>query len=198
MRHCIILGTGSDIAQELRKRLEKDGWTVNGTSRSTVDLPRDRWDLLVVCQGTMEPIGKFMDCDPHEWARCIYVNAIEPLNAFRALYKTSKYDASVVFLSGPNPTKANPTYSAYAAAKALLREAAKTIQAEHTNIKVTMLRTGVVKTKFHQQTIRAGKKAANLERVTSIVAGEEPTTSHDEVYRMVMETLSQFPENEGT
>jgi hypothetical protein len=58
----------------------------------------------------------------------------------------------------------------------------------------------VVRTKIHYQTLAAGERAANLERVRGIVEGSVQTNSHDEVYRRLMleVNVNPFPLNEGT
>lgn len=197
-QHAVIIGIKSDIAKEIRARLERDGWTVNGTDRTEV-IPSDRWDLVIVCQGSMEPIGRFFECDPEEWIRASYVNAFWPLDLLRSLWPNRKSLAKVCFLGGPNLFKPTPTYTAYRAGKALLDSLVTTLNAEYPNHSFFMLNPGVVKTKIHQQTLAAGDRAANLERVRGIVSGEEPTNSHDDVYQrlMVEVNANPFPLNEG-
>lgn len=172
IKRLMIVGRGSDIAKAMRERFIRDGWLISGVG--------DRWDLALFARGTLEPIGRFVDCDPECWEESIAVNALQPLRDFRALLPSANHNASAVFFGGTNPSKAAPTYSAYASAKALLREAVKTIKAEGFN--AVMLDPGVVRTKIHDATMKAGKRAANYERVMNIVSGAEPTVTHDEVY----------------
>lgn len=79
---------------------------------------------------------------------------------------------------------ANPsmTYSAYRCGKAVLEAIVPTLNAEYPECRFHILHPGVVNTKIHQQTIKAGDAAANIERVRRIVSGEEKTITHDEVY----------------
>ena len=182
LRECLIVGAGSDIAKELRTRLERDGWRV------TTDMSA-RWDLAIFSRGTLEPIGRFVDCSLQDWEDSIVVNALQPLRDFRLIYHNRKMGATAVFFGGTNPTKDAPTYSAYAAAKALLREAVKNIAAEHNDIKAVMIDPGVVRTKIHDATLRAGKRAANYERVLDIVRGAEATVTHDAVYQKLRDAV---------
>lgn len=200
MKHAIIIGINSDIAQEIKKRLEKDGWTVSGTSRNSAAIPTERWDLCLVAQGTMEPIGAFFDTHETEWERAVMVNAFVPLMLLRRIWPNRRYGASVCFLGGPNLNKPTPTYTAYRAGKALVESLVTTLNSEYPETKFFMLHPGVVKTKIHYQTLSAGKRAANYERVMEIMYGDEPTVSHDEVYRrLALElNLNPFPELEGT
>jgi NAD(P)-dependent dehydrogenase (short-subunit alcohol dehydrogenase family) len=200
MKHCIIIGINSDIAKELKVRLERDGWTVNGTCRNKNMIPNDRWDLCIVCQGTMEPIGHFFDCEQFDFEYSVAVNAMWPLTILRKIWLNRKYGAAVCFLGGPNLSKPSPTYTAYRAGKALLDSLCTTLNAEYPENNFFMLNPGVVRTKIHYQTLAAGERAANLERVRGIVEGSVQTNSHDEVYRRLMleVNVNPFPLNEGT
>jgi len=168
--NAVIVGSGSEIGQNLAKRLQGDGWCI-GTP----------WDLLILCRGTLEPIGKFFDCNEREWLEGVWGN-MEPLSAMRNHWPQRKPGAQVVFLGGPNMAKPNETYSAYRCGKAVLEALAPTLNAEYREHRFHILHPGVVNTKIHQQTIAAGDRAANLERVKRIVNGEEKTVTHGEVY----------------
>ena len=43
------------------------------------------WDVLVLCPGSMQPLGKFGDCDIDEWSRGVEANFTGPL---RFLHKS--------------------------------------------------------------------------------------------------------------
>ena len=200
LRHCVIFGTGSDIAKEIAKRLEKDGWTVSGTNRHSRVAPTERWDLLIVAQGTMEPIGKFFSTDDDAFREAVAVNALEPLSLLRAVWPNRKYGAKVIFIGGPNLAKVTPTYTAYRASKALIASMVETLNVEYPANKFVLFNPGVVKTKIHWQSVAAGSNSANHDRAKAILEGEEPTVSHDEVYTRLMASVGvmPFPENEGT
>ena len=53
------------------------------------------WDFLILCPGTMEPIGKFENCDIDEWEKSIKVNLLSQLR----------------FVHGILPLRQNPTTS---------------------------------------------------------------------------------------
>lgn len=193
----IIIGITGDIGREMALRLVRDGWEVAGTGRDTCDLTDresiyqaveilpSQWDLLIVAAGTMEPIGRFVEEDSDDWERCVQINALGPLRLFRYLYPYRAKGARVVFFDGPNLSKPTPTYSAYRAGKALLAAMIPTLREECPDIDFTITHTGVVDTKIHHQTMMAGDRAANYDRVRGIIEGREKTTSFDEVYRMV-------------
>ena len=186
---CLISGSGSDIARELHTHLLVDGWEVEGKPGRSLDMPDGRWDLLILAQGLLEPIGKFFECDEMEWESCMYRNSIFPLVCLRHVWPQRNPNATVIFLGGPNMAHPSPTYSAYRAGKAILESLAGTLEAEYPDHKFRVLRPGVVRTKIHEQTLRAGERAANYERVKSIMDGTEQTVSYDEVYRKLKELL---------
>ena len=180
--NCIICGSGSDIAQGLKERLQADGWTTVSVSGHSQNMPEYLWDMIILCHGQLSPIGKFMDCDYKEWINSLVVNAYMPLAALRDLWQYRKPDARVIFLGGPNLSHPTPTYTAYRAGKAIIESMVDTLAIEYPEVKFRILHPGVVKTKIHQQTLQAGHRAANYERVFKIVNGMESTVSHDEVY----------------
>lgn len=143
--HAIVVG-GSDIGRELAKRLLDDSWEVTRCKRG--DYPLEKWDLLIIPQGTLKPFGRFLDCYETEWEQSVVANALEPLRIFRRFYPTRMEGSRVVFFGGTNPLKVNINLSAYASAKALLREAVKTIAAEHPEVRVEILDPGIVDTKI--------------------------------------------------
>ena len=85
--------------------------------------------------------------------------------------------------------KASPTYTAYRAGKAILQELAGTLEAEYPDCKFRVLHPGVVNTKIHQQTLQAGHRAANYERVMKIVNGSEQSMTQESVYEKLKALL---------
>jgi NAD(P)-dependent dehydrogenase (short-subunit alcohol dehydrogenase family) len=180
---CLIAGTGSDIAREIHTRLLLDGWEVAGTSGRSMMTPKGNWDLLILAHGQLSPIDKFFECDMTEWVGCVMVNSIYPLSCLRAAWPRRNPGAKVIFIGGSNMAKASPTYTAYRAGKAILESMVATLEVEYPGVNFRVLHPGVVKTKIHQQTLQAGHKAANYERVMKIMNGGESTVSHDSVYQ---------------
>lgn len=206
LKEACVIGMGSDIGGEIATRLQRDGYQIWGTTRHDVDLaefvdakPKGRWDLLIFAAGTMEPIGKFFDTSADDWERCIRVNALGQLRVLRSMWPARKPNAKVVFMSGPNPNVDTPTYTAYRAGKLLLAGIIGTLNAEYPEVKFLWLIPGVVKTKIHKQTVRAGHSASNYVRAMEILADVEPANSHDAVYNKLKVLLGEnpFPENEG-
>ncbi len=186
---CLIAGNGSDIAKELTIRLRLDGWEVEGVSGRSMITPGGNWDLLILAHGQLSPIDRFFECDMTEWMGSLMVNSIYPLSCLRAAWPNRNPGATVVFIGGPNMNAPSPTYTAYRACKAILETLTGTLQAEYPGHKFRVLHPGVVKTKIHAQTLQAGRKAANYERVMKIVNGTEASVSHSEVYQRLKDLL---------
>lgn len=184
---CLICGSGSDIARALGERLARDGWEVESVPGRSLATPPGRWDVLVLAHGQLAPIDRFFECDASEWVGGMMVNSVYPLSCLRTAWPRRNAGATVVFMGGPNMAKPSPTYSAYRAGKAMLEALAGTLEAEYPGHRFLVLHPGVVKTKIHKQTLAAGRKAANYERVLGIVNGLETTVTHDEVYQRLKE-----------
>ena len=185
---CIIVGRTSEIGLELGKRLVADGWEVEVLGRNK--MTSSPWDMAILCPGQLEPIGRFFEVSERQWEEGVMVNALYPLRVLRLLWLHHNPGACVVFLGGPNMVKPSPTYSAYRAGKAMLESLLSTLAEEYQDMRFRMLHPGVVNTKIHQQTLEAGARAENYERVMKIVNGTETTVSHDEVYRRLKDLIA--------
>lgn len=143
------------------------------------------WDVLVVAAGTEEPIGAFWECDPNAWDENIRVNALSPLRLVRGLYpnRNTAGTPSVAFFSGAGTNNAAPAYSAYCASKILLIKMCELLDAESPDTSFFIIGPGVVRTKIHGQTLRAGERGgANYQKVVNFLGSTSPGTSHDDIY----------------
>lgn len=214
----IIIGISSDIGREIALRLCAEGWSVAGTCRNvgpwltaddtpclvhlvSCDLLNDaqvtqaaqalwsQWDLLIFAAGTMEPIGPLWITP--SWEDSMRVNCLVPMQFVKYLHAVRSPDASIVFISGPNLAKPSPSYAAYRVSKAAAMFAMQAINDESKDLKSFMLVPGTVNTKIHVQTLSAGNRAANFDRVQKIVLGHEQTTSHDDIYGCLKWAIEQ-------
>lgn len=181
MKSAVIVGKTSEIGQGLGERLKRDDWEILYKHYDEWHI-NPHWDLLVVCSGTLEPIGWFASVYMEDWIASVEVNGLIPLNVLHHCYAQQRPNASVCFFGGPNLAKSSPSYSAYRAGKVLLTEMVAVLN-EETDLNVFMINPGVVKTKIHNQTLAAGARAANYERVKAMMDGNERTTTHDEIYQ---------------
>lgn len=143
------------------------------------------WDVLVVAAGTEEPIGLFWDCDEDAWDQGMQVNALSPLRLVRQLYPLRNRSGapSVAFFSGSGTNNAAPAYSAYCASKILLIKMCELLDAESPDTSFFIIGPGIVRTKIHDQTLRASVQSGyNYRRVVEFLGSANPGTSHDDIY----------------
>ena len=181
----IILGIGSDIGRELGMRLCRNGYYVTGYKHYE-ELRPEPWDLIVCCYGKLEPIGSFWDLDVDEWEYSFRANVFLPLRDIRELYPHRRPGASVCLFSGAGTNGPAPTYSAYCAAKVALVKMTELLDDESPDCKFFILGPGMVRTKIHEQIMRAGDRAANHQRVLDFLASPDSGTSHDDIYACLM------------
>lgn len=188
MKTAVIVGSGSEIAQNIGQRLKRDGWYVRGCAHD--DVVYANWDLLLLAMGQMKPIGKFFDIFMGEWVEGIEANGMLPLRTLRCMWSFRNKDAHVVFFGGPNMSKSSETYSAYRCGKAILEAIVPTLNAEYSECKFHVLHPGVVATKIHQQTIDAKERAANYAWASQLMQGKIASLDHDVVYGKLKELIA--------
>jgi NAD(P)-dependent dehydrogenase (short-subunit alcohol dehydrogenase family) len=187
MKHAIILGIGSDIGREIARRLGDDpAWSAAGYKHDEVACP-ESWDLIVCCYGTLEPIGSIWDVPMMDFHTSVCANALLPLGHVKALYPQRRPGASVCFFSGAGTGGPAPSYAAYAASKVMLVKLIELMDDESPDCKFFILGPGMVRTKIHQQTMTAGGRAHNFNRVSDFVLSTQNVgTSHDDIYACLM------------
>ena len=148
-----------------------------------------QWDLLVVAAGTEEPIGDFWSCDAEAWENGININALAPLRVVRSLYPLRRIGAqpAVTFFSGSGTNNAAPAYSAYCVSKILLIKMCELLDAESPDTSFFIIGPGIVRTKIHEQTLRApATSGANYRKVVDFLASGKPGTSHDDIHACLL------------
>lgn len=191
--NCILLGGNSDIGKELALRLEADGCAVYRVGRSEI-LPRVDWDLVIVAMGQLSPIGNFYDIDYEKWRSNFDSNFFTPLRLLKDIWRFHNPGASVCFFSGAGTSNSAKTYSAYSASKIALFKMAELLDDESHDVKLFILGPGMVRTKIQQQTLEAGERAANYDRVKQFMeSGDQfhgTGTSHDRIYQCLRWAMS--------
>lgn len=121
------------------------------------------WDALVLCPGTLDPVGPFAECDFGAWEDSLRVNLTAPLRALHGLLPARNAGAgpTVLFFAGGGTNTAPTHYSAYTTGKVALVKACELLDAEVPDTKFVILGTGWVKTKIHEATLRAGPRAGD-------------------------------------
>ncbi len=141
------------------------------------------WDLFIASNGTMEPIGPFMDLDGAAWQQSITTNALMPSRLLKALYPLRRPGqvSSAAFFAGGGTNNPFRNYSAYCLSKIILIKLCELLDDEAPEIKAFILGPGYVRTKIHAETMAAAERAGeNLERTQNFMATDG--TALDDIY----------------
>ncbi|MEE8058849.1 MAG: SDR family oxidoreductase [Pseudomonadales bacterium] len=190
-KRAIIIGISSGIGEAIAKALLAQGYEVMGSYRAekniseqmkSISLPLDTiscddiqcfvdcvkeknfaWDYLILCSGTMEPIGAFEKIDIDKWAGSFNVNLIGLMRLLHGLLplrnKQKICKSSVLSLAGGGVNGAPVNYSAYTLAKIGLIKMTELLAAEIPDVNFINMGPGWVDTLIHQETIKAAENA---------------------------------------
>lgn len=168
-----IIGTYRTLSKEIES--EKDNFSAlfpcdfsNNSSIDTcayaISKNLEFWDVLVMCSATMEPIGAFNDCDIDDWELNIQINLIGQLRFVHRLLgsrRASDQSPIVLFFAGGGTNGVPLNFSGYTLSKVALIKSVELLDAEMPDIRFSILGPGWVKTKIHEQTLRAGDIASS-------------------------------------
>lgn len=145
-----------------------------------------KWDVLVLCAGTQEPIGAFLDNNFESWKESLSVNLTGQLNIVHELmpYRNNSraLGPCVLFFAGGGTNNATVNYSAYTISKIALIKMCELLDAEISDSRFTIIGPGWVKTKIHEQTLKAREKAGdNFRKTEDKLSGNECTPMADVV-----------------
>lgn len=143
------------------------------------------WDLYISSIGKLEPIGLFFETNWNKWVDSVFVNCVQQLGLLRAMYPFRKKGRMnhVAFFAGAGTNTPAPQYSAYCASKILLIKMCENLHAENPDLNVFIIGPGIVNTKIHKQTLRAGCRAGgNLRKVKTILRSKNKMVSHDQIF----------------
>lgn len=125
----------------------------------------DPWDVLVVAAGTMEPIGPFEKVIFTEWLHGLEVNLLNPLRFVHGVLplRDRRFGKvpTVILFAGGGTNGAPEMYSAYTLSKIATIKMAELLDREIADSKFVVIGPGWVRTKIHQETLRAEMAAAN-------------------------------------
>ena len=138
------------------------------------------WDVFMACPATMEPIQPFVRCDFDEWERSFHVNFLQQMRLLHALLPSRRQGGPrppiVILFAGPGTNNAPLNYSAEITAKIAQIKMCELLDAEVPDTRFVIVGPGWVKTKIHQETLRAGKVAgANYQRTLHKLESDECT-----------------------
>ncbi len=144
---------------------------------------RPPWDMLILCPGTLEPVGRFSECDFDQWQESFTVNFTNQLRIVRRLLACRNREKSplVLFFAGGGVNNATLNYSAYTASKITLIKMCELLDAEIADTRFSILGPGWVRTKIHAATLQAGvcKAGGNYHRTKEMLDRGEMTPMSD-------------------
>ena len=194
LRHgCSVAGTARNPGKAVKS--PKKPFTINCDLMETASLARaalayhrhepEGWDLYISSIGKLEPIGLFFETNWKKWVDSVFVNCVQQLGLLRAMYPYRKKGRMnhVAFFAGAGTNAPAPQYSAYCASKILLIKMCENLHAENPDLNVFIIGPGIVDTKIHKQTLRAGRRAGgNLQKVRAILRSKNKMVSHDQIF----------------
>jgi NADP-dependent 3-hydroxy acid dehydrogenase YdfG len=144
-----------------------------------------KWDVLISCPGTQEPIGSFLTCDFDEWEESVKINLISQLRIVHRLLPSrntsNNLGSCVLFFAGGGTNNATINYSAYTVSKIALIKICELLDAEIIDARFAIVGPGWVKTKIHKATLHAGSKAGENYKRTLIKLDSDECTPMEEV-----------------
>lgn len=119
------------------------------------------WDVLISAVGLLEPIGPFFSTDFNDWENSVITNSTAQLRMLHAVHPFRKREglAKVIFFAGGGTNGTFDNYSAYCVGKLSLIKMTELLDSECSYLQISIIGTGWVNTKIHQQTIKAAKAA---------------------------------------
>lgn len=139
-----------------------------------------KWDALVMCPGTQDPVGLFLECRFDEWATSVEVNFTAQLRVIHGLLPSRRAGSEpgpcVLLFAGGGTNSATINYSAYTVSKIALIKMCELLDAEIPDTRFVIVGPGWVKTKIHEATLKAGRQAGlNYQRTIDTIAGDKCT-----------------------
>ena len=117
-------------------------------------------DVLVHAAGVYGPIGPITETDPEAWAQAIAINLVGAYLCTRAVLPgmMARRRGKVVHFSGGGASEGRANFSAYSASKTAVVRFAETAALEVApyNVQVNVIAPGAVRTRLHEDVVRAG------------------------------------------
>ncbi len=141
------------------------------------------WSLFVSAAGTMEPIGSFFALDFDAWEQSVIVNSTAQLRVLHGLWPYRRKDVTVdvMLMAGGGTNNPFTNYSAYCVSKIALIKMAELLDDEEEGLNIFVNGPGYVKTRIHEETLKAGSAAgAGLAKTVALLEGDG--TPMDDIY----------------
>lgn len=119
------------------------------------------WDVLISAPGLLDPIGPFFSTDFGDWEKSVITNSTAQLRVLHAIHaqRNASTLSKVIFFAGGGTNGPFDNYSAYCIGKLSLIKMTELLDSECPDLQVSIIGTGWVNTKIHQQTLAAGEAA---------------------------------------
>ena len=121
------------------------------------------WDTFISAVGVLDPIAPFFSNEFSQWEKSVITNSTAQLRMLHAIHKLrSKAGVSkVIFFAGGGTNSSFDNYSAYCIGKISLIKMTELLHSEYADLQVSIIGTGWVNTKIHNQTLGAGVSAGD-------------------------------------
>jgi NAD(P)-dependent dehydrogenase (short-subunit alcohol dehydrogenase family) len=134
-----------------------------------------RWDTLISAPGLLDPIGPFFSTNFDDWESSVITNSLAQLRVLHAIngMRNQNNLSKVIFFAGGGTNGPFDNYSAYCIGKLALIKMTELLDSECPNLQVSIIGTGWVNTKIHQQTLAAGDAAGlNFDKTRQFVSSD--------------------------
>ena len=153
------------------------------------------WDVLMICPATLEPIMPFLQCDFDEWERSVNVNFTQQMRFAHALLPERRQDGPqipiIILWAGPGTNNAPQNYSAEIVSKIAQIKMCELLDAEIPDLRTVVVGPGWVKTKIHDETLRAGEMAGANHDTTVRKMSSDDCTPMDQIIDFLDWTIEQ-------
>lgn len=142
-----------------------------------VDSRFSRLDVLVNNAGIYGPIGLSFENDTAMWLEALRINVfgVFLMCKYAVPLMIRQRRGKIINLSGGGAVSPRPRYSAYASSKAGVVRLTETLAGElaEFNIQVNAITSGFVKTRIHEETLKAGARAGEeLQRTRELMSSQ--------------------------
>ena len=156
------------------------------------------WNVLISAPGVLEPIGSFFSIDFDAWDKSFITNSTAQLRVLHTVYglRERSSPAKVILFAGGGTNGPFDNYSAYCAGKLVLIKMTELLDSECPDLQISIVGTGWVNTKIHQQTLAAGDAAGqNFNRTREYLKVAEGTVANLETVVECIDWCLSAPRN---
>lgn len=142
-----------------------------------------QWDLFISSVGALEPIGPFFETDFDAWRKSFVLNSVAQLGVLHAVWPQRRPGETVhaMLMAGGGVNNPFPNYSAYCAAKIALIKMCELLDNEEKQLNIFIIGPGFVRTRIHEETLKAGAGAGpGLAKTMEFMKSEG--TAMDDIY----------------